>query len=331
MDRSAYLVRPFVDSDFEAEVRIDREIDPEHAFTVEEVRHWNEILNLEPDHANVKFAVEERQTGEAVGYGSLAQPSFNYDPRWFWIWVAVGPAHRRRGIGTELFARLEAEALARNGLGFWGSTREQDADGVRFLERRGFRVLRKIWQSRLDLSELDFSAVPDRSIPLAREGFRLSTLAEEGSTSPEIRQRLYRLSQISAADIPRLGTFHPVSFDEFVALDLDAPGSMPEGLFLACKGTEVVGMSSLERALARPDTVQVGYTGTHPEFRGRGIGTELKRRAALFARQSGFRFLLTGNDSLNRAILKINHRFGFRPDTVWIQGDKSLAPSSGVR
>jgi len=87
-------------------------------------------------------------------------------------------------------------------------------------------------------------------------------------------------------------------------------------------------MSSLERDLARPDTLRVGYTGTHPDFRGRGIGTELKRRAAHFARGRGFRYLIAGNDSLNGPILAINRRLGFRPETVWIQGEKSLVVSS---
>jgi len=328
MDRSVYSIRPFLDADFEAEARIDREVDPEHAATVEELRHWNEILSLEPDRANLRFAVEETATGQVVGYGNLAQPSFNYDPHRFWSWVAVAPAHQRRGIGAELFSRLEEEALARNGLGMWGNTREEDPAGVRFLEQRGFRILHKIWLSRLDLTTLDLSAVPDRSSSLTREGIRFSTLAEEGATSAETRQSLYRLCELSGADVPRIGSFHPVSYEEFVAIDLESPGAIPEAIFLACQGTEVVGMSSLEKDLARPDTVRIGYTGTHPEFRGRGIGTELKRRGVLFAHERGFRFLITGNDSLNQPILAINQRFGFRPETVWIQGEKVLGSTS---
>ncbi|MGP8074477.1 MAG: N-acetyltransferase family protein [Thermoplasmata archaeon] len=324
MSPSEYSIRPFVDVDFDAEARIDREIDPAHAPTVEELRHWDEILNLERGRTNIRLAAEMQSTGEVVGYGSLAQPAFNYDPRRFWIWVAVAPGHRRRGIGAELYSRLEGEARARRGLGLWSDAREEDLAGVQFLDRQGFQIRRKIWLSRVDLATMDLSAIPDRSASLTRDGFRLSTLAEEGATSTEVRQSLYGLSQRSAADIPRLGAFHALSFEEFVALHFESPGFMAEGTFLACKGREIVGMSSLERELARPDTVHIGYTGTLPECRGRGIGTELKRRASLFARQEGFRFLVTGNDSMNRPILAINQRFGFRPETVWIQGEKPL-------
>jgi GNAT superfamily N-acetyltransferase len=100
---------------------------------------------------------------------------------------------------------------------------------------------------------------------------------------------------------------------------------MPQGIFLACTTDEVVGMSSLLTDLGRPDTLRVGYTGTHPAFRGRGIATELKRRSAEFARERGYRFLVTGNDSLNRPMLGINERFGFHAETVWIQGERPLS------
>ncbi|MGB6500304.1 MAG: GNAT family N-acetyltransferase [Thermoplasmata archaeon] len=320
----AYSIRPAVDADFEAEARIHREFDAAHAPTVPELRHWDEILRLDPSHANLRFAVEQRATGLVVAYGSLAQPSFNFDPDRYWIWVAVAPGHRRRGIGAGLYAQIEAEARSRHALGLWAATCESYPDGVRFLDRRGFTVRRKIWESRIDLMELDLSNVRDGSSSPRLEGLRLTTLAEEGADSPEIRRSVYDLTRASGADIPRLGNFHPFSFEEFVAIDIESPGAVPEGFFLACKGKQVVGMSSLEKDLARLDTVKVGYTGTLPEFRGRGIATELKRRATMYAASRGYRYLVTGNDSSNERIITINRRFGFRPDVVWLQGEKVL-------
>ncbi len=327
MDGLWYAIRPFLDTDFEAIARLAREMDPEHSGTAEEFRHWDEVQNLERDHLNLKSVAEERRTREVVGWGSLTQPTFNFDPRRFWIWTAVAPGHRQRGIGTELFSRMEQEARVRNGIGLWADTGETDPAGIRFFERKGFRILRKSWLSRLDLGNLDLSAIPDRSASLEREGFRFTTLTEEGATSLEVRRKLCRLCQLSRADIPRIGQFHPASFEEFVATEIETPRSMTEGIFLACHGANIVGTSTLERDLARPDTLWVGYTGTDPDFRGRGIATEVKRRATLFAQERGFRFLIAGNDSLNHPILAINQRFGFRPETVWVQGEKSWATS----
>jgi mycothiol synthase len=324
MDSSAYEIRPWVDQDFEGMARLSREIDPEHAATAAELRHWDDLLNVEPGHLNLKLAVKTRATQEMVCWGSLAQPSFNFDPRRFWIWVAVVPAHRRKGIGTALFDRLEQEARSRHGVGVWGNTKESDPEGVRFFEARGFKILRRVWQSRLDLAELDLSRIPDRAAALERAGIRFSTLAEEGATSPSVRRSLHHLSELASADTPTLGRIQPTTFEEFVAMDLDTPGSMPEAFFLAWRGVDAVGMTYLSKDLARPDTLRVGFTGIHASFRGRGIGTELKRRAVVFAQQRAVRFLVTGNDSLNRPILAINERLGFRRETVWIQGERPV-------
>ena len=325
MDAALYRIRPYVDTDFEAEARIDRQFDPEHAPTVEELRHWDHVLSLQKDHLNLRLAVEETRSGEVVAYGSLAQPSFNYHPRKFWSWVAVTPAHRHRGIGTALFSRLEGEARQRAGLGLWMGTREVDSEGVKFLDQHGFKIHNRIWLSKVDLTRQDFSAVPDRTAKLTDLGIRVSTLAEEGFESADVRRKLYGVVQAAAADVPRMGQFQPATFEEFLAVDVDTPGVIPEGLFLAWSRDELVGMSSLEKDLARPDTVRVGFTGVLPGYRGRGIATELKRRAALLARAKGFHFLVTGNDSLNAPILKINQLFGFQAETVFIQGEKVLS------
>jgi hypothetical protein len=185
MDRSRYSIRPFLDTEFESMARLARELDPEHAGTAGEFRHWDELTNLKRDHVNLKVVAEERGTGEFVGWGSLAPPLYKFDLSRFWSWVAVALGHRQRGIRGELFALLEGEALARNGLGVWGNTMETDPAGVRFLQQGGFRILRKVWRSRLDLTTLDLSTIPDWSSSLEGEGIRFSTLAEKGATSPE--------------------------------------------------------------------------------------------------------------------------------------------------
>lgn len=325
VDETEYGIRPFEDADFEAEARITREFDPEHAATVEELRHWDSVMNLQKDHLNLRLAVERRSSKEVVGFGSLAQPHWNYHPRKYWLWVAVAPSYRRQGIGTTLYLRLEQEARSRGGLGLWMGTREADSAGMAFLKARGVRILNRIWMSRVDLRRNDFTAVPDRTARIAELGITISTMAESGFTSAEVRKQLYNVVQTAAIDVPRVGKFQAATFEEFLAVDVDAPGIVPDGVFLAWKGGELVGMSSLERDLGRPDTIKVGFTGVLPAWRGRGLATELKRRAALLAREKGFHFLVTGNDTLNAPILRINRQFGFEPETVYVQGEKSLA------
>jgi GNAT superfamily N-acetyltransferase len=328
-DAIEFSVRPFKEPDFAGMARIIQEQDPKRPATELELRHWDGLGNLVPEHLNLKLTAELSSTGEMIGWGTLAQPSFNFTPGWYWIWVAVSPKVQARGVGGELFDKLEQEARNRNALGLWANTRENDARGVRFLHRREFAIRRRSWQSRLDLEQLDLANVVDRSAHLEEEGFRFTTLHNEAVSSPGLREELYRLVRLTDIDIPRMGNPHPFTFEEFVAMDLEAPGSMPDGVFLAFRGPRLVGTATLQKDLARSDSFHVGYTGTHPNFRGRGVATELKRREILFARERGVRYLLTGNDSSNRPIVSINQRLGFRPEAIWIQGEKRLANASG--
>jgi len=327
MDRNVYSVRSFVDPDYEAEARIDFEVDPEFAHTAEEIRHWTEAGAAVPGRLNLKFVVEDRSSNAVVAYGALQHSGSSYHPQKFWVGLGVEIAHRHQGIGKELYALLEREAVARSVLCLWSSARDDDTRSVRFLAQQGFVPRRKTWLSRLDVATANLGGVPDRSKALSDRGIRFSTVQEEGAADPQVRKGLYRLSTLAAADIPRLGEFTPVTFEEFAAFDLDGPGSIPEGTFVARKGSEFVGMSSLEREKARPDTLLVGFTGTHPEYRGLGIASELKRRAVVFARDRGYRYLVTANDSLNRPIWAINERLGFRQQVTWVQAEKTFAPA----
>ncbi|HLM70418.1 MAG TPA: GNAT family N-acetyltransferase, partial [Thermoplasmata archaeon] len=124
----------------------------------------------------------------------------------------------------------------------------------------------------------------------------------------------------------RVGPYTPISFEQFEGHQ-DRPGSMPEGFFLACDGESYVGMTDLEVSRARPDAWMVGFTGTRAAYRGRGIASEIKRRAVEFSREQGIRYLRTFNDSLNLRMWAINERLGFRRTVEWSQRERQLTPS----
>jgi ribosomal protein S18 acetylase RimI-like enzyme len=328
MDSRTYTVRPFSEGDFDAVARINAVIDPSFPETAEDARRWQKLITREPGRVMLKMVVEETASGTMVAWGGLTHTLFNFHPHKYYVRAAVHPAHRGRGIGQELYDLLEKKAENRNAVCLWGSAREDDLPSVRFLERQGFRALRSTWRSRLSLTDLDLSGFPDRSRHLADQGIRFTTFAAEGSNRPEVQRRLYELSRITSEDVPRVGDYAPVSFEDFVTIDVVGPHVLQDAIFLAAVGEEYVGWTSLQLLEGLPDTLDIGFTGTLPKFRGRGIASELKRRAVEYAQAHGYRFLITGNDSLNPGIWAINKKLGFRKEETWIQAEKTLTSPS---
>jgi mycothiol synthase len=327
MDEARYRIREFENDDYPAQARLNNRVDPDELRTAEELQHWAESIAA-PHLIRRRFVVEERGSGAVVASGELAQLPFNYHPKKFWTTVQVDPDYRRQGIGQSLYGLLEREAVERAAIGLWGSARLDDLAGIGFLQRQGFVEQRRLWISRLELARADLSALPERSAILAAEGIRFSTLADEGPDRPEVRERLHRVWDASGADVPTVGTHASVPFDLFTRLTLEGPNFRAGAVFLAIHDDEYVGVTVNHGSSGDPETLWVGFTGTLRAYRGRGIASELKRRAIEYARAQGYRYMRTGNDSLNAPIWAINERLGFTRLRTWVQAEKAL---SGAR
>jgi mycothiol synthase len=315
MDREKYLVRPFGDGDYEPRSRIGALVNPEFSFTAQEDREWEAIF-LKRHLLNEKWTVEERRSGEVVATGALAHSPFSYHPHKFWADVAVHPDHRGRGIGRALWALVESEAVAHNAECLWTDVRWDDPRSLEFSRKQGFVELRRLWMSTLDLTQPAPSEPAGRAAKLEREGIRFTTLAAEGEGRPEVRQGLFDLHNEAARDVPRMGEYTPLTFEKFVG-EFSRPAFLPEAYFIACAGNRYVAMTNLERSLSEEDVLRVGFTGTRAAYRGKGIASELKRRAFDYARDHGIRYLKTVNDSLNAPMWAINERQGFRRTVEW--------------
>lgn len=323
MDSDRYVVRPFRDPDYATYARLRARLGSARRLTTEELRHRMEAY-LAPGSVRCWYVVDERAGATPVAWAALDQRSENFHPRKFWANVLVDPDHQGRGIGRTLSALLEREAKARAAVAIWADVRADSARSLEFFHRQGYHELRRRRLSRLDLSAVDPSRVPDRSGMLRPLGIEITTLSDEGVDRYDVRRKCYELVASSGADVPAVGERRGPSFEEFVRADLEVPGFWPEGSFVAKTPSEYVGLTSLERSAADPESVHVGYTGTSPSFRRLGIATELKRRAIELARAQGYRWMDTGNDFANAAIWAINERLGFRTIEVHITGEKHL-------
>ncbi len=328
MDQKQYRVRPFGDRDYEALSRLHTLSSPEFPSTPGEERYWDQSLAA-PHLLNEKWVVEERGTGTVVAVSTLNHSPFSYDPNKFWVGVIVDPDHRRNGIGRALADLLESEAAAHRAACFWAVVRKDDARSLEFARKQGFEHARTTWMSLLDLSEVSVPPPSDRAAALEREGIRITTLDEEGPTRPEVRQRIFELLTEAARDVPRMGDYTPISYEQFVR-ELEGPGTMPEAYFLARYGEAYVGLSNLERDLSQADSLIVGFTATRAAYRNRGIASELKRKSIEFAQRRGTRYLRTFNDSLNQPIWTINERMGFRRKVEWSDLERRFAPKEAT-
>ena len=326
MDSARYTVRPFEDADYEPVARINAVVDPQFSETAEDSRHWHDMLTREPGHIMQKWVAEEVGPGSIVAWGGLCHTLHNYHPDKYFLRAVVLPEHRRRGIGEALYTLIEGVALGRRAVCVWSTVREDDPASVHFQERHGFAPTRTVWASRLDLTHCDLSRLPDRSEEMTRRGIRFSTLADDGVDREDVLHRLYELGLRTWGDAPRMGHYTPPTYETFLESTIRGPRFLPEGTFLASLGEKCIGWSSLEKVPGRVDVIDIGFTGTLPEYRGLGIATELKRRAIRYAQSRGFRSLTTNNDSLNPSIWAINEKLGFRREWVLINGEKVTGP-----
>ncbi len=311
--RQEVTVREFQPADYEGVVHVHNTLWPEHATTVEEVRWDDESFNLAKYVFKRLVAVNE--AGVVVGAAEYGHSPHTFHPNKLWMDINVHPEWHRRGIGSVLFDQvwLRLEELGAVEVRAW--TQEGRYDGTRFLETRGFEEKRRTWESSLDLAKFD--PVDLGSEPTSLGKVVVSTWAEERS-DPTAARRLHELHIELMADVPMLGEYTPLTFEEFKEWNLGSPGHIPEGYFIAKDEGEYIGECVLQQQKGLEGGLYHGLTGVREGYRRRGIATALKVIALRWAQDSGYSTVRTWNDSANQSMLSINERFGFRKEPSWI-------------
>ncbi|MGB7124813.1 MAG: GNAT family N-acetyltransferase [Thermoplasmata archaeon] len=323
MKGTGWRFRPVHDSDFTIKRELQERLYPDSPVSVDEFRQRARLLE-DPRIFHLGLVAEETSNSVVVGFGSLNNSPWNFDPAKYSIELMVDPRYQGKGLGRRLFEILEGTARGREATTLWASVSAENLRSIRFFERSGFVERRRSWASRLDLTELTPALGTGRPFP---SEIRITTLAEEGPDLPEVRVRLYRLRLESGRDVPSMGTPSPYTFEQFLETTFRNRGFHPEATLVARVADQYVSMTFLEDVEGNPDTLHIGYTGTLREFRGRGLAAELKRRAITYARAKGYRYLTTDNDSMNAPIMKVNLSLGFRVQRTTIRGEKLLTQS----
>jgi GNAT superfamily N-acetyltransferase len=230
-------------------------------------------------------------------------------------------------VGSALFERLLAELHNWNAKLVRTETGDSRPEAIAFLEHRGFHEWRRRWTSVLDVTHAQTSSLQEADRRAKSGGISITSYeATQVRRGEALARDVWQLEDvIFRADRDDAQEGEGMALDTFVATELECPGTLPDAHFLAYSGNQLVGVSRLVCEADRAAALHQSFTGTHPEFRGRGIAQALKLRTIEYAREHGFAEIHTSNDSTNDPMLHINHRIGFRRGPAIIVFERQLA------
>jgi mycothiol synthase len=302
-------VRLFADRDYPAFVRIKRlaeQRDISVALAREQDGRWD---HSRYERVRVVAADEE---DAPLGYGEIYHEPSRFDPRRYFVRLAVDPRLRRQGIGGAIWTQLRAELDERAAkiACLW----TDDGTACReFIVRRGFVEVVRSYEQVVALATAPLQlAAAEQAV--AAHGIRVETLSEllarEGDESLKRVHNLYTASRI---DQPTLGTVTARPFEDWRREVFDELHGLPDAYFVASDGDRLVGCSAVHAS--GEDVLRILITGVLPEYRRQGIARLLKLRVHAWARAHGYREIHTS--TANVAVVALNTAIGYAIVGSW--------------
>ena len=302
-------VRLFADRDYAAFVRIKRlaeQRDISVALAREQDGRW--------DHSRYEqvriVAVDEEDA--PLGYGEIYHEPSRFDPRRYFVRLAVDSRLRRQGVGAALWTQLRAELDERSAkiACLWAD----DGTACReFIVRRGFVEVVRSFEQVLALARAPLPLAAAAKA-VSERGIRVETLTElRARQGDESLGRIHELYTASRIDQPTLGTVTARPFEEWRREVFDELHGLPDAYFVASKDERLVGCSAVHAS--GEDVLRILITGVLPEYRRLGIARLLKLRVHAWARAHGYREIHTS--TANVAVVALNTALGYAIVGSW--------------
>lgn len=306
-----FKLRPY-DNDSEAErltcVDIFNEIWPEREMNLTE---WEQNQSrIHEDHYHQQYMVDVE--GQPVAMGSCTKAWWTSNPGKFQMNLFVPAGYRNNGIGTTLLNRFieETTPFGLTNLSSW--TRENQTDGIRFLQKHGFEQGLREPISEIDSAHFDGSRYQDKIDRVLAKGIQLKPLAEIQPEDPDWQMKAYDTIWELLQDVPMPEPLKRYSFDEWRKRTIETETFLPEGWFIAVDDGRWVGLSQLWQKPHTTRRLSTGLTGVVRSHRRMGIATALKVKAIEFAKAYGPAIINTGNEE-NNPMYQLNLELGFEP------------------
>lgn len=319
-----FTIRPFekTEQEYRALAEVLVAVWPEYPDTAEEFKHSDETR----DSRYLFQRLVAEMDGRMVGCAVYSEPAWSYRPgKYYWV-VDVLPDFRRQGIGSAMYTHI-MDALAKRDPApvlLTSSSREDQEEAVRFLEKRDFQVVQREPCSCLNVEKFDFAKYVHIPPQVEADGIVIRSLAELAEQDPHWKRKFWELDWELMQDVPTTDDFTQVPFKVFDEKYLGAPKFSAEAQFIALDGGQWVGMSGFTLAVADPTKLYTALTGVVRSHRRRKIATALKLRGVEFARDYGATLVETDNDE-NNPMFQLNLALGFEPQPAWLQFEKKLA------
>ena len=177
-------IRPATLEDTEARVRVHNASRPDNQITLEVALHSEKVRKQ--GLAFQRFAAEVDK--EPVAFAYFSQLEWMFHPQKFDMNVLVHPDYRKRGIGSALYDTLIEHLQAYDPIKLITFTREDWNDSIKFVEKRGFEVEFREWESRLDMTTFDPSQFSGTVEKVEALGYKLCSLAELSTDKDALRK-----------------------------------------------------------------------------------------------------------------------------------------------
>lgn len=238
------------------------------------------------------------------------------------VFARVDPEWQRRGIGTRLLADMERHARAKGAPRTLTLTYGNEAAGLAYLERHGYREYSRRTRWSLRLEGFDARRYETAAALASDAGVEIVALGEALQRVSDLPAQLHAAHRDILAELPLPLRPNFPSLELYRA-QLDDPEIDRDASAVALRGDRLVGLIVI--ALLDNGIASSIVTGTVGEGRGKRLGLALKLHSLDVLKRGGRDLVATLNDSDNAPTLRILRALGFEPEPAMIRFEKRLA------